>query len=172
MLDCVVMSDDLRAALAEFAERLDQKLDSRFAAIDRRFDAIDQRFDAMEQRFVLIDERFDAVEQRFVLIDERFDAVDQRFGAGDLRFAAIDDRFVAMERRIDESAAETRNFARILTEGLRDDLKRVGDGVIAANEKIDAVRRDVETLDAKVDRMGLELLSATSAPARRLKRRH
>jgi chromosome segregation ATPase len=122
MLDYAVMPDDIRAALAEFAEQLDQKLDSRFAAIDGRF-------------------------------------------------AGIDDRFTAMERRIDESAAETRNFARILTEDVRDDLKRIGDGVIAANGGLEALRRDVATLDKKVERIDLKVLSVTSVPPRRLKRR-
>jgi hypothetical protein len=51
----VVMADDFRTALAEFEERLDKKLDVRFAALrlDERFGQVDQRFAALR-----LDERF------------------------------------------------------------------------------------------------------------------
>ena len=64
-------------------DRIDARLDQKFAEIDARFDRIDARLD---QKFAEIDARFDRVDARFDRIDDRFDRVDARFDR-------IDDRF-------------------------------------------------------------------------------
>ena len=57
-------------------DRIDARLDHKFAEIDARFDRIDARLD---QKFAEIDARFNRVDAQFDRIDARFDRVDARF---------------------------------------------------------------------------------------------
>ena len=50
-------------------DRIDARLDQKFAEIDARFDRVDARLD---QKFAEIDARFDRVDARFDRIDDRF----------------------------------------------------------------------------------------------------
>lgn len=51
-------------------DRIDARLDQKFAEIDARFDRIDARLD---QKFAEIDARFDRIDARFDRVDARFD---------------------------------------------------------------------------------------------------
>lgn len=51
-------------------DRIDARLDHKFAEIDARFDRIDARLD---QKFAEIDARFDRIDARFDRVDARFD---------------------------------------------------------------------------------------------------
>ena len=77
-------------------ERLDAKIDTRFAAIDAK---IDDRFAAIDARFIAMDAKNDS---RFAAIDARFIAMDAK---NDSRFSEMDAkndaRFAAMEAKID-----------------------------------------------------------------------
>ena len=61
--------------LDQLEERLEMKLDARFAQVDARFAQVDARFEQMEARFDHVDARFDQVETRF---DAKLEASEQR----------------------------------------------------------------------------------------------
>ena len=62
------MADDFRTALAEFEERLDNKLDARFASalrLDERFGQVDQRFAEARAH---TDARFDELKTKLDIV--------------------------------------------------------------------------------------------------------
>ncbi|MFW6344564.1 MAG: hypothetical protein ACOC2B_07455 [Sediminispirochaetaceae bacterium] len=85
-----------------------EKMDDRFAAMDKRFDELihqmDTRFAAMDTRF---DELIHQMDKRFEAMDKRFDDLihymDKRFEANDKRLEAMqhetDKRFDSIDRR-------------------------------------------------------------------------
>src|SRR6185369_13759652 len=117
MLDyVVVMADDFRAALAEFEERLDKKLDARFAALrlDERFAALrlDERFTALrlDERFAEArahaDARFDDLKTKIDVVYDGVVGVNERVGALELKLDTFEER---VERRFDAIAAAARS---------------------------------------------------------------
>lgn len=74
-------------------DRIDARLDQKFAEIDARFDRIDARLD---QKFTEIDARFNRVDAQFDRIDARFDRIDARFDRVDARF----DELASMKRYV------------------------------------------------------------------------
>jgi chromosome segregation ATPase len=91
------------------------------------------------------------VDERFEAIDRRFEAVDKRFEAVDRRFEAVDRRFEAVDKRFDEAKEHTS----ALFERLRDDIRKVAEGVAAQTTALDTFReeiaRDRARLDARLD---------------------
>lgn len=87
---------------ADQIRELDQRVDERFAALERR----------MDERFQRVDERFTALEQR---MDERLAAFEQRMDAFEQR---MDERMDAFEQRMDErmDSKLTTNTAMLRTE--------------------------------------------------------
>lgn len=73
-------------------------------------------------------------------MDERF--ADLR-GEMSRRFDEVDGRFDEVDARIDKVDEEVR-LAHVSIEGLRGDIRLVADGVITANERIDAVRTELK----------------------------
>src|SRR5438045_3193238 len=108
MLDyVVVMADDFRAALAEFEERLDKKLDARFAALrlDERFAALrlDERFAEARAH---ADARFDDLKTKIDVVYDGVVGVNERVGALELKLDTFEER---VERRFDAIAAAARS---------------------------------------------------------------
>jgi hypothetical protein len=116
---------------------------------------------------VYLDEQFARIDERFAKVDERFEGIDQRFLGIDQRFLGIDQRFEHMDQKLENFRQETRgrfekledevHLNRIVTEGLRDDLRQVADGVAANSEKLEKLQRLFEDshtkLEARVTRL-------------------
>ena len=113
-------------------------LGEKFGKIDQRFDAMDERLDAMDRRFDAMDERFDAMDRRFDAMDEHFDAMDRRF-----------DR---LEGRVTGGA--------VSLEALRDQVRLLGEGVTATNQRLDrfevSVNARFDGLEDKLDRLHMD----------------
>jgi hypothetical protein len=60
----------IRLEMVDFSNRVEV----RFAAVDRRFDDVDRRFDAMDRRFDEIDHRFVEFDRRLVEFEARIEA--------------------------------------------------------------------------------------------------
>jgi hypothetical protein len=73
MLDCVVvMADDFRAALAEFEERLDKKLDARFGELKTKLDIVYDGVVGVNELVGAVELKLDTFEER---VERRFDAI-------------------------------------------------------------------------------------------------
>jgi tetrahydromethanopterin S-methyltransferase subunit G len=88
-------TDDRLDDLNHKVDRLDQRMDGRFNAVDVRFDSIESR---MDKRFGLMDARFNAVDKRFDSLESR---MDRRFGEMESR---MDARFDSMQRAMFHAA--------------------------------------------------------------------
>ena len=90
-MDALVTRDYLDTRFAEFATRLEARLEGkmerRFTTMDIRFTRVDARLEQIDSRFEQIDSRFEQIESRFEQIDSRFSQMDARFAAMDVRFA-------------------------------------------------------------------------------------
>ena len=122
---------------------LDERLSTRFAAIDMRLDGIDGRLDGIDGRFDGIDARFDGIDARFAGIDPRFDGIDARFER--------------LEVEIRLSREETRRHFDVATEDFRNRLQAVAEGVLVLDERLERFRVEVSDQFATVDRRLLRL---------------
>ncbi len=81
---------------------------------------VDANAAEMRAGFASVDEHFASVDEHFARVDEHFARVDERFARVDERFARVDERFDRMEaalnKRIDDTAAETRRHLGVLIE--------------------------------------------------------
>lgn len=76
--------------------------------------------------------------------------LDEQFARIDERFAKVDQRFEGMDQKLEDFRQETHarfekledevHLNRIVTEGLRDDLRQVADGVAANSEKLEKLQ--------------------------------
>jgi chromosome segregation ATPase len=94
-----------RMTIAQLMKRMDagfktfeQRMTSRFDAVDARFEAVDARFDAVDARSDAVDARFDALDARFDAVDKRFDAM---AAASDARFGRVDRNIEAIGEKLD-----------------------------------------------------------------------
>ena len=110
---------------------------------------LDEQFTRMDEQFARMDERFEKVDERFEKVDEQFARMDERFARMDERFEKVDERFEKLEDEVHRN--------RIVTEGLRDDLRQVADGVAANTERLEKLQRHFEDshtkLEARVTRL-------------------
>jgi uncharacterized membrane-anchored protein len=74
----------LAEAMATGFDRLERKMDERFAAVDRRFEQVDRRFEELESR---INQRFGDMESRMM---RRFDERDVRLDGHERRITALE----------------------------------------------------------------------------------
>jgi hypothetical protein len=138
MLDyVVVMVDDFRTALAEFEERLDKKLDARFAALrlDERFGQVDQRFAALR-----LDERFAEARAH---TDARFDELKTKLGI-------VHD--------------ELKTKLGIVYDELKTKLDIVYDGVVGVNGRVGALELKLDTFEERVERR-FDAIAAAARPS-------
>jgi len=77
-------------------DRIEARLDQKFAEIDARFDRIDQKFAEIDARFDRIDQKFAEIDARFNRVDAQFDRIDARFDRIDARF----DELASMKRYV------------------------------------------------------------------------
>ena len=82
---------------------------------------------------------------RFARIDARLERIEARQEALETRVGALEARVGALEARL------TR--AEVLRESMRDDLRRVAEGVVALNERLD---RGLESIQVRFDRFAVD----------------
>ena len=127
------MTSDEYATLMDF-------LATRFARIDARFDRIEARMDALEGRM-------GALEGRMGALEERMGALEGRMGALEGRMDVLEGRTGALEGRLTRSE--------VLWESMRDDIRRVAEGVVAMNERLDRFQDEtVAHFDSLERRLG------------------
>ena len=104
-------------------------------------------------------ELIDFLSEKFGKIDQRFDAIDRRFDAMDRRFDAMDERFDAMDRRFDRLEGRVTAGA-VSLEALRDEVRLLGEGVTATNQRLDrfevSVNARFDALGDKLDRLHMD----------------
>lgn len=72
----VEMMNDYKSDFKHEFQRLENKMESGFIAIDKRFNQMDAKFNE-------IDTRFNEIDTRFNQIDERFNGLDKKFATKD-----------------------------------------------------------------------------------------
>lgn len=86
-----------------------------------------------------LDERFRETAQQIQGLREetshRFDRVDERLGKVDERLAKTEEKLGHLDEQL--------RLTDVKVEGLRDNIKQVAEGVIMANEKLDASKLEV-----------------------------
>jgi DNA repair exonuclease SbcCD ATPase subunit len=85
-------------ALGDRFEKLEQRLEQRFAALEGCIDRLEARW---EERFAQVDARFAQVDARLAQVDARFAQVDARLAQVDARLDQINVRFDQVNARID-----------------------------------------------------------------------
>jgi len=98
----------------------------------------------VDGRFERVNEQFERVNGRFEQVDRQFEQVDRQFARVNGRFDQVDGRFEEVNRRIDAEAHETRNHFGVIGEALREDIRAVAEGVVAATEGIARLRTEME----------------------------
>jgi chromosome segregation ATPase len=120
----VVMVDDFRAALAEFEERLDKKLD---AKLDTRFAAL-----RLDERFA---EARAHTEARFDELKTRLDVVHDE-----------------LKTKLDVVHDELKTRLDVVHDELKTKLDIVYDGVVGVNERVGALELKLDTFEERVER--------------------
>ena len=101
-----------------------------------------------------LDERLDGVNTRLDGVNTRLDGVDTRLDGVDTRFDGVDTRLDGVDRKL-EQLDQGQSRLQVLIEDVRDDVKKVAEGVDSLNGKFDRVlpaegeepvRTDVELL--------------------------
>ena len=108
------MTSDEYATLMDF-------LATRFARMDARFDAIEARLDRLEARM-------DRLEARMDRLEARMDGLEGRMSGLEVRQDALETRLTRSE---------------VLWESMRDDLRRVAEGVVAVDERLDRFQAEM-----------------------------
>ena len=94
-----------------------------------------------------------------VFLGENFGKIDQRFDAMDRRFDAMDERLDAMDRRFDRLEGRVTGGA-VSLEALRDQVRLLGEGVTATNQRLDrfdvSVNARFDGLEDKLDRLHMD----------------
>jgi chromosome segregation ATPase len=103
--------------------------------------------DFLATRFARMDARFDRLEARMDALEARMDALEVRMGGLEVRMGGLEARQDGLEARLTRSE--------VLWESMRDDLRRVAEGVVAVNERLDRFQAEI---NARVDDLarGLE----------------
>jgi chromosome segregation ATPase len=86
-----------------------------------------------------LDERFRGIDERFQGIDQRFQGIDERFHETSQQIHGLREEMSQRFNKMDEQLRLTD----VKVEGLRDDIKQVAEGVVMANEKLDASKPEV-----------------------------
>jgi chromosome segregation ATPase len=115
-------------------------------ADDLRSD-MEKGFARVDERFARVDERFARVDERFARVDERFDRVDERFDRVDEELTAMRAEFAAVRADIKQSAEDTRRYFQILSEDMRDGVKRVAEVTAHNSSRLDDHERRLKTLE-------------------------
>ncbi len=97
---------------------------------------------------------FEEVRDELRESNRRIEAVDQRVGrteavlraviresATELR-GEIKESATGLREEIKDSGEQSRRFASVLTESLRDDIRMVAEAVVSLDAKVEAIRRD------------------------------
>ncbi|MDD2972607.1 MAG: hypothetical protein PHE02_10805 [Lachnospiraceae bacterium] len=136
--------DEIDVRFEQIDRRFEQ-IDEHFEQIDRRFEQIDERFEQIDRRFEQIDERFEQIDRRFEQIDERFEQIDRRFEQIDERFEQIDQRFeynfMYFENRFNTLNDRIKDIAFILENETFPNIKRVAEGHLDLNRKIEELQK-------------------------------
>jgi len=120
------------------------------------------RFDNIDARFDKVDSRFDKVETRFAEVDARFAAVDVRFDGVDARFTEVDARFNEMRQLILEEGRRTRTHFDVVAEGLKDQIKVIGEGHAALTAHNTVADTRLQRLEDGQERIEVRMLAVES----------
>jgi len=85
--------------------------------------------DFLGGKFERIDGRFDALENRFDALENRFDGLENRFDGLEKRFDGLEKRLIRVE---------------VGLEALRHHVQILGEGLTAANQRLDRYHEDHE----------------------------
>ena len=159
---CIDMDDnDLKGRFDNIDVRFDT-VDARFDKIDTRFAEVDARFAAIDVRFDGVDARFDEVDGRFTEVAARFTEVAARFTEVAARFTEVDARFNEMRQLILEEGRRTRTHFDVVAEGLKDQIKVIGEGHAALVAHNTATDNRLQRLEDGEERMEARMLSVES----------
>lgn len=90
--------------------RLEDRVEAGFAAVDDKFERVDDKFERLEAR---LDDKFERIDAKFERIDDKFERVDAKFERVDARLDEIDLKLTALIAKLDatedvEAAVEGR----------------------------------------------------------------
>ena len=137
-------------------------IDARFDEVDSRFDKVDTRFAEVDARFAAVDVRFDGVDARFDEVETRFDEVGARFTEVGARFTEVDIRFNEMRQLILEEGRRTRTHFDVVAEGLKDQIKVIGEGHAALTAHNTVTDTRLQRLEDGQERIEVRMLAVES----------
>jgi hypothetical protein len=128
-------NERLDAKIDDVSERLDAKIDDVSERLDAKIDDVSARLDAkIDDVSARLDAKIDDVGVR---LDARINEADRRLGARiDGLEATMDSGFAMVGRLLGETRADLMRHTDVRFEALRDDIKKLADGLLACNERL------------------------------------